>query len=173
MLFGRGDVSEDVPVSGERRRLCQPEPQPRFRNAPLPAAGGSARRGRLAPSSCRWGASREDETADGSPAPRHPRGSWPARDGEVVLCGNTFRLVQRWFVKCPICKAPCLPQDAPSPGRNKPTPCGAQPWVDVKRVLKPRRGHQVTGGSESGVWRGPDAGDFPRALPPPPVFGER
>lgn len=105
--------------------------------------------------------------------PRHPRRSWPARDGEVVLCGNTFRLVRRWFVKCPICKAPCLPQDAPSPGRNKPTPCGAQPWVDVKRVLKPRRGHQVTGGSESGVWRGPDAGDFPRALPPPPVFGER
>lgn len=64
-------------------------------------------------------------------------------------------------------------QDAPSPGRNKATPCGAQPWVDVKRVLKPCRGHQVTGGSESGVWRGPDAGDFPRALPPPPVFGER
>lgn len=166
-------MSEDIPVSGERRCLCQPEPQPRFRNAPLPAAGGSARRGRLAPSSCRWGASREDETADGSPAPRHPRGSWPARDGEVVLCGNTFRLVRRWFVKCPICKAPCPPQDAPSPGGNKPTPCGAQPWVDVKRVLKPRRGHQVTGGSESRVWRGPDAGDFPRALPPPPVFGER
>lgn len=64
-------------------------------------------------------------------------------------------------------------QGAPSPGRNKAAPRGAQPWVDAKRVLKPHRGHQVTGGSESGVWRGPNAGDFPRALPPPPVFGER
>lgn len=75
-------------------------------------------------------------------------------DGEVVLYGNMFRLVRWWFVKCPTCKAqcgkPCLPSGCSQPWEEQSHTRGAQPWVDAKRVLKPRRSHQVTGGSESG-----------------------
>lgn len=67
--------------------------------------------------------------------PRHPRRSWPARDGEVVLCGNTFRLVRRWFVKCPICKAPCPPAGC------------SQPWEEQTHPLR----GSTLGGREEGV----------------------